>query len=178
MSDERAGFIAELGDGWVPNPNGQGGLLAVPDEVDGEMDVPAALPAGWRDAGAVDDTSEGNGMRYRKKPVEVEAHQWLQNGDHPEDRVGEWETDPLTGEQYQRQEGAVVRYFRRPEPAYAGDEFHDVCGYRWQRHGWIDTLEGGHTVCPKDWVITGVQGERYPCKPDIFDATYEPVETS
>lgn len=40
----------------------------------------------------------------------------------------------------------------------------------------IHTLEGIHEVKRFDWIITGVQGERYPCKPDIFDATYEPVE--
>ena len=43
-------------------------------------------------------------------------------------------------------------------------------------HGWVDTLEGGHIVCPGDWVITGVAGEHYLCKPDIFEATYELVE--
>ena len=37
----------------------------------------------------------------------------------------------------------------------------------------IDTLEGTHRVKPGDWIITGVKGERYPCKPDIFEATYE-----
>ena len=42
--------------------------------------------------------------------------------------------------------------------------------------GWIQTLEGGHQVTPRDWIITGVKGERYPCKPDIFEATYEKVE--
>jgi len=42
-------------------------------------------------------------------------------------------------------------------------------------HGWIDTLEGGHIVCPGDWIITGVAGENYPCKPKIFAATYEPA---
>ena len=31
------------------------------------------------------------------------------------------------------------------------------------------------TCIPGDWIITGVKGERYPCKPDIFEATYEPV---
>jgi hypothetical protein len=41
--------------------------------------------------------------------------------------------------------------------------------------GYIDTLEGRMTVKPGEWVITGVKGERYPCKPDIFAATYEPV---
>ena len=40
---------------------------------------------------------------------------------------------------------------------------------------WIETLEGGHVVSPGDWIITGVQGEKYPCKPDIFEITYEPV---
>ena len=43
-------------------------------------------------------------------------------------------------------------------------------------HGYIDTLEGGHIVCPGDWIITGVQGEHYPCKPDIFAQTYEAAE--
>ncbi|MFH1559803.1 MAG: hypothetical protein ABID84_00075 [Chloroflexota bacterium] len=37
----------------------------------------------------------------------------------------------------------------------------------------IVTLEGEHMVSPGDFIITGVKGERYPCKPDIFDATYE-----
>jgi len=39
--------------------------------------------------------------------------------------------------------------------------------------GWVNTLEGGHVVTPGDWIITGVKGEHYPCKPDIFAATYE-----
>lgn len=42
--------------------------------------------------------------------------------------------------------------------------------------GYIDTLEGGHVVTPGDWIITGIKGEHYPCKPDIFEATYEPAE--
>jgi hypothetical protein len=40
----------------------------------------------------------------------------------------------------------------------------------------VVTLEGGLSASPGDWIIRGVQGELYPCKPDIFDATYEPVE--
>lgn len=43
-------------------------------------------------------------------------------------------------------------------------------------YGWIETLEGGHIVTPGDWIITGVKGEHYPCKPDIFAMTYEIVE--
>ena len=39
----------------------------------------------------------------------------------------------------------------------------------------IRTLEGVMTASPGDWIITGVKGERYPCKPDIFEATYEAV---
>jgi hypothetical protein len=40
----------------------------------------------------------------------------------------------------------------------------------------IETLEGMMTASANDWIITGVHGERYPCKPDIFRATYERVE--
>ena len=42
-------------------------------------------------------------------------------------------------------------------------------------HEFIQTLEGAMRVSPGDWIITGVQGECYPCKPDIFAATYEPA---
>ena len=41
----------------------------------------------------------------------------------------------------------------------------------------IPTLEGAMTAGPGDWIITGVKGERYPCKPDIFEATYEPADS-
>lgn len=37
----------------------------------------------------------------------------------------------------------------------------------------IPTLEGDHRCNPGDWIIRGVKGEFYPCKPDIFEATYE-----
>jgi len=37
----------------------------------------------------------------------------------------------------------------------------------------IETREGTMHVSPGDWVITGVRGERYPCKPDVFELTYE-----
>jgi hypothetical protein len=39
----------------------------------------------------------------------------------------------------------------------------------------IETLEGDHTACLGDWIIKGVKGEFYPCKPDIFELTYEPA---
>jgi len=42
--------------------------------------------------------------------------------------------------------------------------------------GWIESLEGGYTVSVGDYIITGVEGEKYACKPDIFEKTYELVE--
>ena len=42
----------------------------------------------------------------------------------------------------------------------------------------IQTLEGVMTATLGDWIIKGVKGEFYPCKPDIFEATYEPVEST
>ncbi len=91
--------------------------------------------------------------KFRKKPVEVEATQWWKNGDHPE----------------------VVRRFRHH--AIPGSNHCRKCSDTMRHHGWIETLEGGHIVCPGDWIITGVKGERYPCKPDIFEATYETVDS-
>lgn len=40
--------------------------------------------------------------------------------------------------------------------------------------GWVNTLEGGHIVTPGDWIATGVKGEHWPIKPDVFAATYAP----
>ena len=40
---------------------------------------------------------------------------------------------------------------------------------------YIPTLEGEHIVSYGDWIITGVKGEQYPCKPDIFEMTYDPA---
>lgn len=106
--------------------------------------------------------------QYRKKPVVIEATQWFKNGDHPEDGNDTFLDGEYKGEKY---EGLVVRYYRTPEIDAQSKCKH--CGGIMHNHGWIDTLEGGHIVCPGDWIITGVQGERYPCKPDIFAATYE-----
>jgi hypothetical protein len=50
-----------------------------------------------------------------------------------------------------------------------------VCCY--DASGWhVQTLEGPLHITEGDWIICGVKGEFYPCKPDIFDATYEPVD--
>lgn len=112
-------------------------------------------------------------MKFRKKPVVVEATQWFKNGDHPEDNAAEMFDYPNGSRPQVIREGKVVRYFRHPDKA--GDLTCEYCRQPYKVHGWIDTKEGGHIVCPGDWIITGVQGEMYPCKPDIFDATYEPA---
>lgn len=109
-------------------------------------------------------------MKFRKKPVVIEATQWFRNGDHPFDDTRT--VYGSVGEPFPS-EGKVVRYFRRPD--VSGGRACEKCGNTIDAHGWIDTLEGGHIVCPGDWIITGVKGEHYPCKPDIFAATYEPA---
>ncbi len=75
-------------------------------------------------------------MRFRKKPIVIEAEQFFPD--------------------------------RLPWPE--GVDAKSVSGWR------IETLEGVHSVTPGDWIITGIQGEKYPCKPDIFEARYERVE--
>ena len=51
-----------------------------------------------------------------------------------------------------------------------------VNAYQTQKDMSITTLEGIMHAAPGDWIITGINGEQYPCKPDIFEKTYEPVE--
>ena len=104
-------------------------------------------------------------MKYRKKPVVIEASQWFENGDHPEDG-----TAMIEGKEGSfRAEGEVVRRYR--SPFGGGKEECRRCGKTMNVHGWIDTLEGGHTVCPGDWIVTGIKGERYPVNSDIFSET-------
>ena len=79
-------------------------------------------------------------MKYRKKPVVVEAVQF---------QPFKQKSDP---------EGVC-----RCNDVPLGGQPH------------IHTLEGHHIVTPGDFIITGVKGEHYPCKPDIFAATYEAV---
>ena len=76
-------------------------------------------------------------MKFRKKPVVIEATQWFKDGDHPAVKKDNWIKSNI---------------------------------------GWIEALEGVHIVRPHDWIITGVKGEHYPCKPDIFEQTYERLE--
>ena len=58
-----------------------------------------------------------------------------------------------------------------------GEQLCSECGKSFHVHGYIiNTVEGGHKVCPGDWIITGVGGERYPIKNDIFLGTYSLAE--
>ena len=101
-------------------------------------------------------------LKAFKKPIEIEWVQWWRNGDHPH--------DGMAYEMPARYEGKIVRYYRHPD--VDGQTKCERCGLKMHDHGWIDTLEGGHNVCPGDVIITGVQGEHYPCKPDIFYDSY------
>lgn len=99
--------------------------------------------------------------RFRKRPVVIEAEQFDGTVDDAT-RIIRW---MLSG-------GGYARYHEPGEripgpgrgvttlPAYLA----------------IDTLEGTMRAEPGDWIIRGVQGEHYPCKPAIFEATYEEVQ--
>jgi hypothetical protein len=86
---------------------------------------------------------------YRKKPVEIQAIQFT--------GYNATEIAEFVGEQFS---GYHIVY---DQTAEYGEEYT------------IETLEGDMTVRPNDWIIRGVQGEFYPCKPDIFEATYDEV---
>lgn len=88
--------------------------------------------------------------QYRKKPVAVEA--WQLSVSNMADVI-EWIEN----------NGGEAGYHSEP-PMRA------VTGI------YIDTLEGDMKANYGDYIIKGVKGEFYPCKPDIFEATYEPVE--
>ena len=92
-------------------------------------------------------------MKYRKKPVVIEARQWFMIGD-----------DESVKPYYDGMHAAVFRPCKH-------------CGEDMSVHGRIETLEGEHIVCPGDYIITDVKGEKYPCKPDIFEMTHERIDT-
>ena len=108
--------------------------------------------------------------KFKNKPIVIEAFPWFKNGDHPEDNCETFDAGdgPFQGE------GHVVRYYRTPE--CDGQDKCKLCNELLHNHGWIDTMEDGHIVCPGDQIITGVAGEFYPCKPAIFKKTYDNVE--
>lgn len=89
-------------------------------------------------------------MKFRKKPVVIEAYKVR---------------DPLDDDT-----------FPTPQWLLAGITSGTVNAYT-DGHVEITTLEGVMRADVGDWIIQGVKGELYPCKPDIFEATYEPVES-
>jgi hypothetical protein len=97
--------------------------------------------------------------KYRKKPVVIEAFQMtegrrMDNREWPNWLNWAWNKD-------RDEEGALQRLNERADtPDYLE----------------IVTLEGKHLVSWGDYIIQGVKGELYPCKPDIFEATYEKVD--
>ena len=93
-------------------------------------------------------------MKFRKKPVVIEAFCWT--GDEHQIEDPEWIIDAL--------KSAKVTIHTDDPYVKNGLSMH------------ISTLEGDMMAIPGDWIIKGVKGELYPCKPDIFDATYEKVE--
>ena len=99
-------------------------------------------------------------MKYRKKPVEIEAFQITKrtrrdNRDWPEWLNKAWNLDP------RKDVGAVS-----PQNWPDSNGMDKIV---------INTLEGQMTVDWDDWIIQGVEGELYPCKPGIFAKTYEKV---
>lgn len=96
--------------------------------------------------------------KFRKKPVVIEAVQW-------------------TGSNL-----FEVITFTDGKPdirsTHAGMKWDDYCDLVRRDGLKIFTLEGKMLANPGDWIIRGVKGELYPCKPDIFAATYEPEEKS
>lgn len=103
---------------------------------------------------AIQEHRKGDSVRgrFRKRPVEVEAMRW-----------------PLI-----RSSENNITERAQPFHDWIGKTFGDF----WNNGhlvGRIKTLEGTMEVTPGDWVIRGVKGEFYPCKPDIFAETYEPV---
>ena len=76
----------------------------------------------------------------------------------------------------------MPKYRKKPvvveaEQWFPGKDVDGVVWYTWlDGKGRIHTLEGEMVVSPGDWVVTGVKGEKYAVKPDIFEQTYEPIE--
>lgn len=100
-------------------------------------------------------------MRYRKKPIVISAFQMTQTRRRDN---SEWPIWLHAAWQMEAHEPGSLFCVDEDGMVGPGDK---LC---------ITTLEGVHAVSWGDWIIQGVQGELYPCKPEIFDATYEAVE--
>ena len=100
-------------------------------------------------------------QQFRTKPVVIEAIRW--------DGTAEGAT-PIIDWTLGAENDAVARYHEGFENDGGRRPSQPACIA-------IDTLEGTMLALPGDWIIRGVQGEFYPCKPGIFAATYEAVES-
>lgn len=94
-------------------------------------------------------------MRFRKKPVVIEAIQWNGNSNR-------LDIEQFVGKKLKIELESETAYIAGVAPPFF--------------NLFIDTLEGEMKASPHDWIIKGVNGEFYPCKPDIFEKTYELVE--
>lgn len=97
-------------------------------------------------------------MKFRKKPVVIEAFQMTKERRMDNKEWPEWLNAAWNG--LHNNAGTLQRV---DMSAALPDELE------------IITLEGTHRVTWDDYIIQGVKGELYPCKPDIFQATYEPA---
>jgi len=116
--------------------------------------------------------------QFQKKPIIIEAIKWEKQGDHPNDDC--YEVTPKHGVTFMS-EGKVVRRFCHPKVMSLDVCEYKGCNHTIGEHGWIDTVQGGHRVCPGDWIITergSIKEGYYPCKPDVFEETYEKYENS
>lgn len=93
---------------------------------------------------------------YRKKPIVIDAFKWT--GDINQEEDPEWIIEALSKPQD-----------RNPGWAIIGTGEKGLCMI-------ISTLEGEHIANQGDYIVRGVKGEIYPCKPDIFEMSYEKVE--
>ncbi len=102
-------------------------------------------------------------MKFRKKPVVIEAVQ-----------LRRWDT----WDEMCKFAGVGKLTDGKPESCYVGKDGQALIGKeQWSEEIGllIPTLEGLHLARQNDWIIKGVKGELYSCKPDIFEQTYEPV---
>ena len=99
-------------------------------------------------------------MKFRKRPVIIEAFQMTKARRHDNAEWPEWLNRAWN--MGHMQEGAV---WCKDYPNSDGTD--QLC---------IGTLEGVYVVSWGDWIIQGIKGEIYSCKPDIFEATYEEVK--
>lgn len=100
------------------------------------------------------------GLRFRKKPVVVEAR-----------RFGAYTEACGPAEWNENRGGDIWRWMS--ENGHVVEVYQDIEG---PAYAVIPTLEGSMRADIGDWIIRGVAGEFYPCKPQIFEATYEPAE--